>query len=295
MTQYPNEKPNNPYIDSVQPSDQMTSHPQQQQQQTQYQAPSGPPPAYTLESPYTQRDGMYQGSNPQSQLYQSQTRQVPPSPSASPEQNGGQYPSNQQEIPGARYPYDQDRAGPSYTSYQPSNHLSPYSQTPGAMAMTTPQDRSPSPSNGLSLASFFGNTGPPPMWQRQPAVHLPYSQFPPMCLISNSKDLSKGFPEVPPPCQVQPHPFATHDIAEEDWKRFLADVKKAGSLTGGQRIKSNVIPMVTGVGLIGGFFFTSAIKKKMKAKNRGAAGDAVDNWNHNGSGPLSSGGAFERS
>lgn len=109
------------------------------------------------------------------------------------------------------------------------------------------------------------------MWQRHPAANLPYDQFPPMCLISNGKDLGKGFPEVPPPCQVRPHPFSTHDITEEDWKRcvhfplrrsiwvdlmsslfrFLVDIKKAGSVSGGQRIKANVIPLVTGVSLIG--------------------------------------------
>lgn len=106
-----------------------------------------------------------------------------------------------------------------------------------------------------------------------------------MCLISNDKDLSKGFPELPPPCQAHPHPFSTHDITEEDWKRFLADIKKGGSLSGGQRIKSNVIPMMTGIGLVGGFLLTGAIEKKMKAKNRNAAGDVIDNWNHYFFGP----------
>lgn len=106
-----------------------------------------------------------------------------------------------------------------------------------------------------------------------------------MCLISNQADLSKGFPELPPPCQLCVHPFATHDILEEDWKRFLADVKKAGSLSAGQRIKSNAIPFVAGISLVGGFFLTGAIEKRMKAKNRNAAGDVVDHWNHYFFGP----------
>lgn len=73
----------------------------------------------------------------------------------------------------------------------------------------------------VSLAAFFGNKGPPPMWQRQPPApgQLPYDAFPPMCLISNGKDLTGGFPELPPPCQLNPHPFVTHDVAAEDWKR----------------------------------------------------------------------------
>lgn len=106
-----------------------------------------------------------------------------------------------------------------------------------------------------------------------------------MCLISNQADLSKGFPELPPPCQLCVHPFATHDILEEDWKRFLADIKKAGSLSAGQRIKSNAIPFVAGISLVGGFFLTGAIEKRMKAKNRNAAGDVVDHWNHYFFGP----------
>jgi hypothetical protein len=32
--------------------------------------------------------------------------------------------------------------------------------------------------------------------------------------------------------------------------------------------------------LLGGFFLTGAIEKRMKAKNRNAAGDVVDHWNH---------------
>jgi hypothetical protein len=106
-----------------------------------------------------------------------------------------------------------------------------------------------------------------------------------MCLISNGKDLSKGFPELPPPSQLSPHPFSAHDITEEDWKRFLADIKKSGSLSPAQRIKSNVIPTVIGASLIGGLFMTNAIERKMKTKNRTAAGDLVDNWNHYFFGP----------
>ncbi|KAG1738388.1 uncharacterized protein EDB91DRAFT_457841 [Suillus paluster] len=291
MVQYPDEKSNNPYTNWVQPPD-----PAAQQQQNQYQAPLGPPPAYTQESPYTPRDA-YQGHIPQSQVSQPQTYQAPlvsgsllPSGHQAPsagynDQKGGEYLSHQQGAPGARSPYDQNRAGPSgYPLYQLNNSLSPYSQNPGAV----PQDRAPSPSGGaegLSLASFFGNTGTPPMWERRPPQHLPYSQFPPMCLISKDKDLSKGFPELPPPCQAHPHPFATHDITEEDWIRFLADVKKGGSLSGGQRIKSNVIPLMVGASLVGGLFLTSAIERRMKAKNRNAAGDIIDHWNYYFFGP----------
>ncbi|KAG1798540.1 uncharacterized protein HD556DRAFT_1351144 [Suillus plorans] len=288
MSNYPDEKSNNPYATYLVPAP--------QQQQNQYQAPLGPPPAYTQEASYAPRDSTYQEYNPQPQTYQAppgsvshlppgyQGDQAPP-PTGHDDRKGGEYPAYQGASPGARDPYDHNRAGSSnYPSYQPNNSVSPYNQTAGAV----PQDRVPSPngeSRGLSLASFFGSTGPPPMWQRQPPQHMRYDQFPPMCLISNQTDLSKGFPEVAPPCQLCVHPFATHDISEEDWRRFLADIKKAGSLSAGQRIKSNAIPLITGASLIGGFLMTEGIEKRMKANNRNAAGDVVDNWNHYFFGP----------
>ncbi|KAG2107224.1 uncharacterized protein F5147DRAFT_774445 [Suillus discolor] len=239
-----------------------------------------PPPAYTQEASYAPRDSTYQEYNPQPQTYQAppgsishlppgypQGDQTPPA-TGHYDRQGGEYPAYQGASPGARDPYDHNRAGS------------------GAV----PQDRVPSPngeSRGLSLASFFGSTGPPPMWQRQPPQRLRYDQFPPMCLISNKTELSKGFPEVAPPCQLRVHPFATHDILKEDWKRFLADIKKAGSLSAGQRIKSNAIPPITDASLIGGFLMTGGIEKRMKAKvnNRNAAGDIVDNWNQYFFGP----------
>ena len=109
---------------------------------------------------------------------------------------------------------------PLEAAHTPSRGHSPYS---------TPPDGGPSSSSGqegnqggMSLGSFFGNKGSPPMWNRLAPQHLPYNAFPPMCLISNSKSLSSGFPELPPPCQLQPHPFATHDVTEEDWRRCVA-------------------------------------------------------------------------
>ncbi|KAI6099759.1 hypothetical protein F5141DRAFT_1143415 [Pisolithus sp. B1] len=173
-----------------------------------------------------------------------------------------------------------------YTPYpQEASQSTVYNPTP---LPSTHLDRAPSPNGrggGLSLGSFFGNQGPPSSWQRPPPSSLPYNQFPPMCLISNGKELAKGFPELPPPCQLAPHPFATHDVTEEDWKRFLTDVKKGASLTGAQRIKSNVIPLVAGLSFVGGLFMTHAIEQKMKSKNRTAAGDIVDHWNHYFFGP----------
>ncbi|KAG2369082.1 hypothetical protein BDR07DRAFT_1477400 [Suillus spraguei] len=259
MIQYPDEKSNNPYASHVQP---LVMAPQQQQNQY-WEEPLNPPPAYTQESPDTMRDDTYQGYNPQPQTYQAplgSTSQVPPG-----DHQGDQAPSAGH--------YDQH---PAYR--EPNNNLSPYSQNLG----TVPQNRASSPNeeSKLSLGSFFGNTGPPPMWHRQPPQHLSHDQFPSMCLTSNGTDLSKGFPALLPPCQLYIHPFATHDVLEEDWQRFLTDIKKAGSLSGGQRIISNAIPLIAGAGLVGGLLLGRAIEKLMKTKNRSAAGDIVDNWNY---------------
>ncbi|KAF8840190.1 hypothetical protein BDN67DRAFT_968899 [Paxillus ammoniavirescens] len=315
MTQYPDEKSNNPYQQWVQPPaeqsqypDEKSNNPYQQwvrppAEQSQYPAQEGSysapraPPAYG--ELYASRDGAPspgQGYNqfPAQQGYPSQGYHPPPGPPqgyqtppvGSYDQKGGASPYQQGPPPGV--PYEQGRSSPSGYSPYPAGPSPPsgsalqpnYDQT--LRAGPSPQDRAPSPNGGggMSLSSFFGDKGTPPMWQRLPPAGLPYNQFPPMCLISNGKELSKGFPELPPPCELNQHPFSTHDVNEEDWKRFLADVKKSGSLSAAQRIKSNAIPLVTGASFFGGFLMTYAIEKKMKAKNRTAAGDLVDHWNH---------------
>ncbi|KAH0833336.1 hypothetical protein J3R83DRAFT_12404 [Lanmaoa asiatica] len=211
-----------------------------------------------------------------------------PAQPPNPEQSASYAPPPPQEYyppqgPPPDYGYVQSHPGDRSTY----DHKGPSHET----VLSPPPDAGPSSSSSqeggimMSLGSFFGNKGPPPMWQRQAPSQLPYNAFPPMCLISNDKDLSKGFPELPPPCQLNSHPFATHDVTEEDWKWFLADVKKAGSLSPAQRIRSNVIPMVTGMSLVTGFMATFAIEKRMKRKNRNAAGDLVDHWNHYFFGP----------
>ncbi|KAG8212979.1 hypothetical protein J3R82DRAFT_11362 [Butyriboletus roseoflavus] len=237
-----------------------------------YPGQEGAYPPQNQPYPYTSRDGAPAPSPP--------PPPPPPKDYYPPEGPPPDY-GYAQSHPDGRLAYD--TSGPSReTDFSPPPGVY---DTPDAVPPSSePQDGN----NGgimMSISSFFGKKGPPPMWQRQPPPQLPYDGFPPMCLISNCKTLSKGFPELPPPCQLNPHPFVTHDVAEEDWKRFLADIKKAGSLSPAQRIKSNVIPLVTGMSLVTGFIATFAIEKRMKYKNRGAAGDLVDHWNHYFFGP----------
>lgn len=60
---------------------------------------------------------------------------------------------------------------------------------------------------------------PPSCFSRRPIPGLSYGTFPPVYLIGNGKTLHKGFPMMPPPSTMVPHPFATHDVNEADWTR----------------------------------------------------------------------------
>lgn len=70
----------------------------------------------------------------------------------------------------------------------------------------------------------------PPSFSRAPSSTVPYTPFPSCALLSVTNELSSGFPPMPPPALVQPHPFASHDIKEEDWTRFLDDCRRGGAL-----------------------------------------------------------------
>ncbi|KZP08678.1 hypothetical protein FIBSPDRAFT_874339 [Athelia psychrophila] len=71
---------------------------------------------------------------------------------------------------------------------------------------------------------------PPPSFSRPPPPGLPYNAFPSTYLIALRGDVARGFPPMPPPSPVAPHPFATHDVNEFDWNRFLQDLHRIGSI-----------------------------------------------------------------
>ena len=102
---------------------------------------------------------------------------------------------------------------------------------------------------GASPADIL--SAPPPGFNRAPPTSVSYAPFPPCSLLSLSKELASGFPPLAPPAAVSPHPFAAHDVKEEDWTRFLGDVKRAGALSPMNRIVANVAPMAMGIGLVG--------------------------------------------
>ena len=106
---------------------------------------------------------------------------------------------------------------------------------------------------GATPAEILSNL--PPAFSRAPPSNVPYTPFPPCTLVSLSHELDKGFPALPPPTMVQPHPFALHDVQEEDWVRFISDLKRAGTLSPMNRIVAGVAPLAMGIGALGTLCF----------------------------------------
>ena len=92
---------------------------------------------------------------------------------------------------------------------------------------------------------------PPPSFARAPAP-APYGMFPAMVLIGKGSTLDRGFPYLSPDSPLVPHPFVTHDVNEQDWRRFLHDLRVAGSLSPMNRVVSGLAPLALGVGIIFG-------------------------------------------
>lgn len=144
--------------------------------------------------------------------------------------------------------------GQSYMYSSGSNWTEPAarpSDSPGVRATSKDEE---------GIFSFLGKiTGtnsstPPPSFGRSPPTHLPYNAFPPTYLAANGKTLEKGFPLAPPSSAVQPHPFVTHDVKEEDWTTFLESIRKGAALTIRQHIIAGVTPMMFTLGIAGGRF-----------------------------------------
>jgi len=100
-----------------------------------------------------------------------------------------------------------------------------------------------------------------------------------MTAMSLGTTLDKGFSTVPPGTAVQPHPFVTHDVCEEDWTRFVGDLQKVGKLSPMNKIVAGVAPMAMGIGLAG-MFVSRAIEGRMKKGTSAPATQIVDHWNN---------------
>lgn len=228
MTQYPNEK--DPHSNWLRPPEEGVYPAPAPAYPPPMQDPCDGAPAPAGQS-YAQLYATPQGLDPCTSREGAPAHDAPPPPQ-------GYYPAPQGPPPD--YGYAQSHPDDRSTHAPKETWLSPPSNSPYAPVPVPDVDVGPStPQQGqggfmMSLGAFFGNKGPPPMWRRQPPQpeQLPYGVFPPMCLVSNDKNLTHGFPELPPPCQLNPHPFATHDVTEEDWRRCVSVVITWAALTG---------------------------------------------------------------
>lgn len=156
----------------------------------------------------------------------------------------------------SEYDNAQYSGGESSQYYSSGQKASPPQTSSGpylAPAYPPPAQRTPSPSRSPALVQNVSGpvtllNPPPPSFMRAPAGQFPYSPFPPCTAISLGTGLDSGFPMLPPPAQVQPHPFMTHDVNEEDWVRFLGDVQRAGILSPMNKLVANIPPIILAAG-----------------------------------------------
>ena len=105
---------------------------------------------------------------------------------------------------------------------------------------------------------------PPPSFLRPPAPGLSYTTFPAMILLSKGATLDRGFPYAAPGfAEVGPgaHPFVAHDVNEQDWRRFLHDVRVAGSLSPLNRVVAGLAPLALGIGIVFGGYMRDVVRR----------------------------------
>ncbi|THH30212.1 hypothetical protein EUX98_g3989 [Antrodiella citrinella] len=161
------------------------------------------------------------------------------------------------------------------------NRASSFATSRGTNEFTTSSAASIAPtSSGSGLKS--GQVTPPPSFLRTPPRDLTYPSFPSTVLFTADNDLKKGFPREPPQSIVNPHPFATHDICEQDWLWFLSAVKGVAA-TGGIDFTSLPIVAPTAAHLAVSFglgrLVNMGIEAHVKSKRRGPLAQVFDTWN----------------
>ncbi|TFK41675.1 hypothetical protein BDQ12DRAFT_678331 [Crucibulum laeve] len=161
-----------------------------------------------------------------------------------------------------------------------------YESQPAASASTSYYSQSDYTYGHSHYASDWDQSkhSPPPAFLRQPSRSSTYTSFSPMYLIARSRYLNKGFPPFPPPSSSRHHPFATHDIAMEDWLSFLEDVQSSTTLTlldkGLVHLPAvALLPVVAFLPIINSIA-SYGIKSYMKSRKSNVVADVVDQWNH---------------
>ncbi|EKM56389.1 uncharacterized protein PHACADRAFT_253474 [Phanerochaete carnosa HHB-10118-sp] len=113
---------------------------------------------------------------------------------------------------------------------------------------------------------------PPPSFSRSPQPQFPYSPFPPLVAVSVDKSLDHGFPLVPPPSHLQPHPFMAHDINEDDWTSFLSHIRQIGA------VSPSGSPGQANTGILG-TLVSKGIDTAFKGDKSGTVAQVIEQWN----------------
>ena len=124
-------------------------------------------------------------------------------------------------------------------SNAPPAYITPSGRTKVYPRYSSPSSFSgpPLPTPSRSLWSLVGGSADSPSQNQSPPIPPSFSRplpqnlicdtFPPMYLIANGRHLDEGFPVVPPPSPVQPHPFSSRDVREVDWIRCVLSIVHA--------------------------------------------------------------------
>jgi len=162
--------------------------------------------------------------------------------------------------------YDEDDLPPSYESHFPAvasgSRHAPFENHVHSSAQVV-HDRSSSKNPMDPIPDVFS---------RPPPSQYAYIKFTPMSLVADTERLQDGFALIPPATRPgEQHPFASHDVTEEDWHKFLSDLERTAHLPPDQRFPNN--------GLIAGKRNAEAVQRRLKRDKIEPVGDFLMAWN----------------
>ncbi|PIL25560.1 hypothetical protein GSI_12368 [Ganoderma sinense ZZ0214-1] len=141
------------------------------------------------------------------------------------------YPAPQEPIPylnqqpSTRYPAAQ---GPSYSRSAPQGSGSSY-PAPQAPPYAYPPAAHPAASSSSSSTVLKWTPPPARTFARFETITVP--------TVPGRYRLADGFSPDLPPAHEQPHPFASHDVTQEDWLAFLGDIRRITQNTSEERLR----------------------------------------------------------
>ncbi|KAH9930490.1 uncharacterized protein BXZ73DRAFT_101862 [Epithele typhae] len=132
------------------------------------------------------------------------------------------------------------RSAPSSHSPAPLNPTNPYVTAP--THSPSPSSSSHAPAPNPTNPNVLPSSSPSASFTRSRNPAMPCGPFEPLTVLCAGPALAAGFPAHLPPSATVPHPFGTHDVAEADWARFLADLAHAGARGGEPALRTAFAP-----------------------------------------------------